>query len=225
MKSVNNKLAKTAQFLGGNEKMRVLHSLIACMTILLCSVGLNPTVSEAQRVTHDPVIFVHGLGGNSTNFYFIKTYLKQQGWADNELYAIELVDKTGNSITNAKQLATYVDDVLKKTGKKKVDIIGHSAGGINALTYILNTGGSKVSDVVTLGSPNRVITTKAPVGTDPNRKILYTSIYSTTDYITPYRMSILDGAKNIQISGVDHLGLVTSKKVNELIRVALNGAV
>lgn len=203
--------------------MRMLHSLIACMMILLCAVGLNPIVSEAQRVTHDPVIFVHGLGGNSTNFYFIRTYLKQQGWADNELYAIELLDKTGNSITNAKQLSTYVDDVLRKTGKKKVDIIGHSAGGINALTYILTDGGNKVNDVVTLGSPNRVITTKAPVGTDPNRKILYTSIYSKNDYITPNKLSILDGAKNIEITGVDHFGLVTSKKVNDLIKVALNG--
>ncbi|KAB7665892.1 esterase/lipase family protein [Bacillus sp. B1-b2] len=201
---------------------RIILSLTICMSIISV-MGLKPTVSKAQTTSHDPVIYVHGTGGNSTNFLAIKNYLKQQGWASNELYAIELIDKTGNSLTNAKQLSSYVDKVLKETGKSKVDIIGHSAGGINTLTYILNSGGTKVNDVVTLGSPNKFVTSKAPVGKDPNDKILYTSIYSKNDYLVPNWLSKLDGAKNVQISGVGHLGLVVSSKVNELIKVGLNG--
>ena len=204
------------------NKKRLL-SLVACMAIIFSAVGIHPAVSNAQANAHDPVIYIHGAGGNSTNFYAIKSYLKKQGWSDNELYAIEMIDKTGNSINNAKQLASYVDKVLKKTGKSKVDIIGHSAGGINALTYILNGGGNKVSDVITLGSPNKFVTAKAPVGTDPNHKILYTSIYSTGDYLVPNQLSVLQGAKNVKINGVGHLGLVLNSKVNELIKEGLNG--
>ncbi|WP_437832492.1 esterase/lipase family protein (plasmid) [Niallia taxi] len=204
------------------KNTKLLISLVACMAIFVSVVGIKPSVSKAAS-SHDPVIYVHGTGGNSTNFFAIKSYLKTQGWADNELYAIELIDKTGNSYTNAKQLATYVDQVLKKTGKSKVDIIGHSAGGINTLTYILNTGGSKVNDVVTLGSPNRFITSTAPVGKDSNHKILYTSIYSSSDYLVPTWLSNLKGAKNVQLSGIGHLGLVANSKVNELIKAGLNG--
>lgn len=200
-----------------------LFSLVACMVIIFSVVGIQPSVSKAQTNAHDPVIYIHGAGGNSTNFYAIKNYLKKQGWSDNELYAIEMIDKTGNSLNNARQLASYVDGVLKKTGKSKVDIIGHSAGGINALTYILNGGGSKVNDVITLGSPNKFVTSKAPVGTDPNHKILYTSIYSKSDYLVPNQLSILQGAKNVQISGVGHMGMVLNSKVNELIKEGLNG--
>ncbi|WP_445492653.1 esterase/lipase family protein [Niallia sp. 03133] len=201
----------------------LLLSIMACIAIIFSTFTIQPSISKAQTNDHDPVIYIHGAGGNSTNFYGIKNYLKKQGWSDNELYAIEMIDKTGNSINNARQLASYVDEVLKKTGKSKVDIIGHSAGGINSLTYILNSGGSKVNDVVTLGSPNKFVTSKAPVGTDPNHKILYTSIYSTSDYVVPYRLSILQGAKNVQISGVGHMGIVLNSKVNELIEEGLNG--
>ncbi|MFF2287687.1 esterase/lipase family protein [Peribacillus butanolivorans] len=206
------------------KNKRLLLSIIACMAIIFSVVTIQPSDSKAQTNSHDPVIFIHGAGGNSGNFNSIKNYLKTQGWSDNELYAIEMVDKSGNSLNNAKQLAPYVDEVLKKTGKSKVDIIGHSAGGINTLTYILlNGGGSKVNDVVTLGSPNKFVTSKAPVGTDPTRKIRYTSIYSTSDYVVPTSLSILQGAKNVQISGVDHVGMLWNSKVNELIKEGLNG--
>ncbi|MFJ7976974.1 esterase/lipase family protein [Peribacillus sp. JNUCC 23] len=202
---------------------RLLLSLMACMVIILSVVTCQPSVSKAQTNGHDPVIFIHGAGGNSTAFYGIKNYLKKQGWSDDELYAIELVNKSGVSLNNQKQLASYVDEVLKKTGKSKVDIIGHSAGGLNTLTYILNDGGSKVNDVVTLGSPNKYVTSKAPVGTDPNHKIRYTSIYSTNDFVVPTWLSTLQGANNVQISGVDHVGMLINSEVYELIQEGLNG--
>ncbi|MFD0047760.1 esterase/lipase family protein [Actinomycetes bacterium NPDC127524] len=202
---------------------RLFLSLTACLAIIFSAATIHPSGSKASASTHDPVIFIHGAGGNSSNFNSIKNYLKTQGWSDDELYAIEMADKTGNSLNNARQLAPFVDEVLKKTGKSKVDIIGHSAGGINTLTYILNGGGSKVNDVVTLGSPNKFITSKAPAGTDLNHKIRYTSIYSTSDIVVPAWLSTLQGAKNVQISGVDHVGLIFNSKVNALIKEGLNG--
>ena len=205
------------------RKTKLLLSLTMSIAIIISVMGMKPTVLKAQTTGHDPVIYVHGTGGNSTNFLAIKNYLLKQGWSSDELFAIELIDKTGNSLTNAKQLESYVDKVLKETGKNKVDIIGHSAGGINTLKYIQNTGGTKVNDVITLGSPNKFITSKAPVGKDPNHKILYTSIYSKNDYLVPNMLSKLEGAKNVQISGVGHLGLVVNSQVNELIKEGLNG--
>ncbi|MBA9028093.1 MULTISPECIES: esterase/lipase family protein [Bacillaceae] len=205
------------------KNKRLLLSLMVCMAIIFSVVTIQPTVSKAQTNGHDPVIFIHGAGGTSTGFYGIINYLKKQGWSDNEIYAIEFTDKSGVSLNNQKQLTSYIDEVLKKTGKSKVDIVGHSAGGLNTLTYILNGGGSKVNDVVTLGSPNKYVTSKAPVGTNPNQKILYTSIYSTNDYVVPTWLSVLQGAKNVQISGADHVGMLMNSKVYELVKEGLNG--
>ncbi|MFY4776770.1 esterase/lipase family protein [Metabacillus sp. RGM 3146] len=205
-------------------KKRLLLSLIASLAILFSAVTIQPSVSKAQTTGHDPVIFIHGAGGIGASFYSIENYLKTQGWTDNELYPIEMQDKTGNNQNNAKQLASYVDEVLKKTGKSKVDIVAHSMGGPNALTYILKDGGgNKVNDVITFGSPNKMVTSVAPLGTDPNHKILYTSIYSSGDYVVNNWLSPLKGAKNVQISGTDHLGMLMNSDVNKLIKEGLNG--
>ncbi|MDQ0229881.1 esterase/lipase family protein [Metabacillus malikii] len=200
------------------RKIKSLGMLLLSFTLFFAlSLHFQPAkASAAVQTTKTPVVFVHGLTGSDSNFALIKGYLRTQGWASNELYAIDLPSKQGHQELNSAAIQRFVDNVLSQTGSTKVNIVAHSMGGANSLYYILNKGGaSKVDKLVTLGGANQLTTRVAPQGIDT------TSIYSTSDYIVRPYLSKLYGANNIEIRGVSHIGLLSSYQVNSLIKTAL----
>ena len=56
----------------------------------------------------------------------------------------------------AQALRSFVDGVRSSTGAAKVDLVGHSQGGLVARAYVKWYGGAtKVDSLITLGTPNR----------------------------------------------------------------------
>jgi triacylglycerol lipase len=65
-------------------------------------------------------------------------------------------DAWGLIETNAELLKVRVEEVLRETGKERVNIIAHSAGGIDSRYMIWNYGmGSRVASLTTLGTPHQ----------------------------------------------------------------------
>ncbi|MFC4497017.1 esterase/lipase family protein [Streptomyces ovatisporus] len=108
-----------------------------------------------------PVVLVHGTGGNAVdNWLGLAPYLKNRGYCvfslDYGKYnGIPLVYGLGPIEKSAEQLAAYIEKVRGATGTDKVDIVGHSQGGMMPRYYLKFLGGAdKVNALVGLAPSN-----------------------------------------------------------------------
>jgi triacylglycerol lipase len=102
-----------------------------------------------------PVVLVHGTFENAAqNWSTLAPYLQARGYC---VYALNYgLNGTQEIHNSAIQLKNFIEGfVLPTSGASKVDIVGHSQGGMMPRYYIKNLGGSdKVDDLVGLSPSN-----------------------------------------------------------------------
>ena len=110
-----------------------------------------------------PVVLVHGTFGNRfDSWQQFSPALKAAGYC---VYALDYGSYNGSGLLgiygvgpierSAQQLADFVRGVRAQTGAAKVDIVGHSQGGMMPRYFIKNLGGaSVVDDLVGLAPSN-----------------------------------------------------------------------
>ena len=108
-----------------------------------------------------PVILVHGtLANMNDNWQAASPLLANNGYC---VYAFNyggsspssILQATGPIETSAQQLSDFVNQVLATTGASKVDLVGHSQGGMMPRYYLsFLGGGSKVDRFVALAPSN-----------------------------------------------------------------------
>ncbi|MCD9873187.1 esterase/lipase family protein [Streptomyces guryensis] len=95
-----------------------------------------------------PVVLLHGTWANAyANWSVLAPWLKQQGYC---IFALNYGGAPGDPIkatahipVSARQIAVYVDRVLKATGARQVDLVGHSqGGGLTPRWYLRFEGGT-----------------------------------------------------------------------------------
>ncbi|MFJ6790367.1 esterase/lipase family protein [Streptomyces angustmyceticus] len=108
-----------------------------------------------------PVVLVHGTLGNAVdNWLGLAPYLVARGYCVfsldyGQLPGVPFFHGLGPIDASAQQLADYVDRVLAATGTSKVDIVGHSQGGMMPRVYMKFHGGAdKVNTLVGLAPDN-----------------------------------------------------------------------
>jgi triacylglycerol esterase/lipase EstA (alpha/beta hydrolase family) len=127
---------------------RPLLSLLAALTTLT----LAPAVATAAD-RPDPVVIVNGTFGPAFFYEPLAARLRHDG---NQVYIFELTNLgTGDIAATARDLSRFVDGVRSATGAAKVDLVGHSQGGLVARQYVKHLGGSSTVDsLVSLGAPH-----------------------------------------------------------------------
>ncbi len=97
-----------------------------------------------------PVVLVHGLLGDATNFLALRRVLSARGILNVSSFSyLPRIDVS----RLARRLAHTLESVCEASGAARVDVVGHSLGGLIA-RYLVETGeGRLVRRLVTLGAP------------------------------------------------------------------------
>jgi len=126
-------------------------SVVTCaITTAPAPAPVPPTVARKN-----PVIIVGGTMASEFLYWVLEARLRADGYFVEffELPELGLIDIH----EGARQLKFKVADVLLRTGAEKVNLLGHSQGGITSRTYVHDFGPNSVESLITLSSPHQGI--------------------------------------------------------------------
>lgn len=159
-----------------------------------------------------PIVLAHGFFGFNdfagagflTYFYKVKEYLAAHG---EPLVFTPAVDPFNTSDFRGAQLTENIEQILKATGHAKVNIIGHSQGGLDA-RVVANLRPDLVASVVTVATPHngsRIADVALNLVSDPNAQDalndlliligapLYDQIGNETNVVLPLKLFSQEG--------------------------------
>jgi triacylglycerol esterase/lipase EstA (alpha/beta hydrolase family) len=151
--------------------------------------GANDFSCKPSAAHPYPVILVHGtLANMNDNWQAASPILANHGYC---VFAFNYggssatadLQGTGDIAASAAQLATFVNTVLAATGAAKVDLVGHSQGGMMPRYYLNFLGGAAKVDTFVALAPSNYGTTLdglTVLGTDLGFISGVNSLLSTT---------------------------------------------
>lgn len=121
------------------------------------SLGLSATAhAGTYTATKHPIVLAHGMAGFDTLFgiydywHAIPAALSQDGA---KVFVTE-VPQFNSTEARGEALLAQVEEILAVTGATKVNLIGHSHGGLD-VRYVASVAPGLVASVTTIGSPHQ----------------------------------------------------------------------
>ncbi|MFD6436301.1 esterase/lipase family protein [Streptomyces venezuelae] len=203
----------------------------------------------APRLPSDgkpPVLLLHGFIDNRSVFVLLRRTLAQHG--GRRVESLNYSPLTCDIRGAAELLGRHIEELCERTGHARVDVVGHSLGGLIARYYAQRLGGdARIRTLVTLGTPHagtRVVplANAHPIvrqmrpGSDvieelkepaPGCRTQFVSFWSDLDQIMdPLETACVDHpdltAQNVRVTGIGHLALPVHPAVANGIRQALD---
>jgi triacylglycerol lipase len=134
---------------------RFIAALVGVATLLGAVTATAATPAGAQTPPKDPVVIVGGFLTGQPIADIFYTGLADRLRADGyQAFIFGPVDfGTADIRASSASLNQFVDGVRASTGAQKVDLIGHSQGGLTSRYYIKNLGGAaEVDSMISLAS-------------------------------------------------------------------------
>lgn len=194
-----------------------------------------------------PVVLLHGFIDNRSVFVLLRRSLAQHG-GGRHLESLNYSPLTCDIRAAAELLGRHIEDICERTGQERVDVVGHSLGGLIARYYVQRLGGDhRVRTLVTLGTPHggtravpladaHPIVRQMRPGSEvleelqepaPDCRTHFVAFWSDFDQVMdPLETARVDHpdlmAQNIRVTGIGHLALPVHPAVATGVREALD---
>jgi pimeloyl-ACP methyl ester carboxylesterase len=229
------------QLLRGNRAKRVLRSLRRRRAEDRKDDRKDDRKNVAATPSQPPVLIIHGYLATRGSLHLLEQHLTDRGLIVMS-YPLGLGPlNVGDIRDSAGLIARKVESIVAQTGIAKVDIVGHSMGGLVGLDYLKRLGGRhRVRRLIMLGTPAQgtwsallgLVT--APLGLAslqllPGSPFLrelterplppgadVVSIGALRDWLAPVASTILDGVRHIALS-TGHSGLLVDAEVAQVV--------
>ena len=109
--------------------------------------------NTSNNSTTLPVLLIHGYMEDAAVWNKWIDLLKKDGISVYPITFKQSDDKCGSSAEHAKELSKIIGQIKEETGQNKVNIAGHSKGGLDARVYLANNT-KDVANLVMIGTPN-----------------------------------------------------------------------
>jgi pimeloyl-ACP methyl ester carboxylesterase len=100
-----------------------------------------------------PVLLIHGYMADASVWNKWVDLLKKDGISAYPITFKQSDDKCGSAAEHAKELSKIIGQIKDETGQNKVNIVGHSKGGLDARVYLANET-KDVANLIMIGTPN-----------------------------------------------------------------------
>ncbi len=120
------------------------------LTEMVYAQSSNATTSNNST---PPVLLIHGYMADASVWNKWVELLKKDGIAVYPITFKQSDDKCGSAAEHAKELSKIIGQIKDETGQNKVNIVGHSKGGLDARVYLANNT-KDVANLVMIGTSN-----------------------------------------------------------------------
>ncbi len=218
-----------------NEAVSVARCVVAYPRGFL-QAGMRMGTPSGDQGLDTPVLLIHGYGHNSSAWFMLRRALKRAGFTS--VHTMNYNPLRHDVPEIAQKLSARVETIRFLTGAAKVNLVGHSLGGVVSRWYVQEAGGDlTVNTAVTLASPHKgTIAAWVPLGRTARElrpgawlvrqldaratptEVRWVAFYGDCDaLVQPAHSGRIDvpalAARNVLIPGMGHMGMLLSGEV------------
>ena len=119
-----------------DKKNNIVTVIIAVISIAIIVSGSFVSIANSQSEKPLPVLLIHGYAEDAAIWKKWEELLKKDGIQFFTITFKDSDDKCGSAEQHAKELEKRVQDIKQQSGAQKINIVGHSKGGLDARVFL-----------------------------------------------------------------------------------------